>query len=125
MKPLTHCPHCKAPLVKKTIPEHLNPLKYENCSARCVVDYFQYYKTSYDDPELEYITFNTPDDKFSVYQYFDNWIHKNQSLVYANETTRKYGSSMPILWLPLDKYPLDVTKMDELYEKISTLSLFV
>lgn len=125
MKPLTRCPNCDAPLVKKTIPEHLNPLKYENCSARCTVDYFQYYKGSYDEPEVDYIHFNTPNNKFGIYMYFDSCMYKNLAHVYSNATTRKYGYSSPILTLPLDTYKLDVTKMAALYEKISTLSLFV
>ena len=101
-------------------------MKYENCSERCVVDYFQYYKKSYDEPELEYITYNTPDDKFHIYTYFgDHWMYKNLSHIYANETTRKHGSSMPILKLPLDKYPLDVTDIEAVHKKIATLALFV
>lgn len=125
MKPLTHCPHCQAPLIKKTIPEHLNRLKYENCSVRCDVDYFQYYKNSYDELELEYISFNTPDVRFHVYMYFDNYWTANMIYVYSNAATKKNGSSMPILKLPLDTYKLDVTKLDALQEKISTLSIFV
>jgi hypothetical protein len=89
------------------------------------VDYFQYYKESYDEPELAYINFNTPNEKFHVYMYFDMFGHKNLAHIYSNATTKKYGKSSPILELSLDKYKLDVTKMAELYEKISTLSLFV
>ncbi len=126
MKPLTHCPHCQALLVKKTIPEHLNPMKYENCSKRCVVDYFQYYKYSYDEPEIDYVQFNSSDNRFSIYLYFSTsaW-YPNTAHIYSNATTKKYGTSMPILKLPLDKYKLDVSKLEELEEKISTLSLFV
>jgi hypothetical protein len=125
VKPLTHCPHCQAVLVKKTIPEHLNRMKYENCSERCVVDYFQYFKQSYDELEVDYITYNTPDDKFHIYTYFNHGMYQYFSHIYANETTKKYGKSSPILTLPWDKYPLDVTNLKAVNEKISTLSLFV
>ena len=106
-------------------------MKYENCSKRCVVDYFQYYKQSYDEVEIDYISFNVPNQKFGVYIYFDHpirlddGVHTNIALVYSQDTLKKYGRAMPILRLPLREYPLDVTKMDQLYEKISTLSLFV
>ena len=125
MKPLTHCPWCQAPLIKKTIPEEFNRMKYENCSKRCAVDYFQYYKSSYEESAVDYITYNTPDDRFSIYTYFDHGMYKYLSHIYANETTRKYGRSSPILKLPLDKYPLDVTDIKAVHQKISTLSLFV
>lgn len=100
-------------------------MKYENCSERCVVDYFQHYKRSYDETEVEYITYNTPDDRFHIYTYFNHGMIKYFSYIYANETTRKYGQSSPILKLPWDKYPLDVTNIKTVHEKISTLSLFV
>lgn len=127
MKPLTTCPGCQAPLIRKTIPEHLNCLKYENCSERCVVDYFQYYDKSYDEPELKYIHYNTPDNVFSVISHFDNdfYSFKNVSYIYSNATTKKYGFSSPILTLPMDKYPLDVTDIKAVHQKISVLSTFV
>lgn len=100
-------------------------MKYENCSARCVVDYFQYYKQSYDELEVEYITYNTPNKKYSVYTYFDHWMYQHISHVYANILTETYGKSSPILYLPYDKYPLDVTDLQKTQDKISTLALFV
>lgn len=100
-------------------------MKYENCSVRCIVDYFQHYKSSYEETELDYISYYTPDDKFHIYTYFNHDMYKYLSHIYANETTRKYGRSSPILRLPMDKYPLDVTNLKAVHEKISTLSLFV
>ena len=125
MKPLIYCPHCQAPLIKKTIPEEFNPMKYENCSARCVVDYFQFYRDSYDELEVAYITYNTPNKKYSVYTYFNHDMYQYLSHVYANILTKTYGHSMPILRLPLDKYPLDVNDLQKIQDKISTLALFV
>ena len=92
MKPLTHCPHCQAILIKKTIPEHLNSLKYENCSARCVVDYIQYYDKSYQEEEIQYASFGTPDDKFNVYYYTKHDAHPTNLVhVYSNRELKKNG----------------------------------
>ena len=125
MKPLTRCPGCDAPLIKKTIPEQFNRLKYENCSKRCTVDYFQYYKVSYDEPEVDYVSLQTPDDRFGIYIYYDHDMYKNLVHVYSNATTEKYGISSPILKLSLEKYPLDLTNIKSISDKISTLALFV
>lgn len=125
MKPLTRCPHCEAPLIKKTIPEEFNLMKYENCKARCVVDYFQYYKLSYNEIEVDYITYNTPNKKYNVYTYFNHWMYKYLSHVYANVLTETYGISSPILKLPYDTHPLDVSDLEKIQDKISTLALFV
>lgn len=101
-------------------------MKYEHCSKRCIVDYFQYYRNSYEETELENVNFNSSDDRFSIHLYFENsaW-YPDTALIYANATTKKYGKSSPILWLPLATYKLDVHNLPALEEKISTLSLFV
>lgn len=125
MKPLLYCPGCNSSLIKKTIPEELNPFKYENCPIRCVVDYFQYYKKSYEETEVDYINFNTLDNKFHVYIYFDHYMYKNLIHVYSNATLRKYGIASVMLKLPLDKYPLDVSNLQSVNEKIATLALFI
>lgn len=123
MKPLTHCPWCTAPLIKKTIPEHLNHTKYENCSVRCNVDYFQYYRNSYEEEHVEYITFNTPRKRFNLYIYFDHYLYKNIVHVYSEAELKKYGVASPML--VLDSSTIDIYKLDKLEEKISTLALFV
>lgn len=120
--PLTYCPGCGAPLIKKTIPEHLNSMKYENCSARCNIDYFQYYRNSYDE-EVEYITFNTPSGKFNLYVYYNHYIYSNIVHVYSDAELKKNGIASPIL--VLDSSMINVYELDKLEEKLSTLSLFV
>jgi hypothetical protein len=123
MKPLTHCPGCGTHLIKKTIPEHLNHMIYENCEARCPIDYFQYYRSSYDDKNVEYITFNTPRDKFNLYVYFDHYLYKNIVHVYSNAELKKHGMASPML--VINSSMIDVYKLDNLEEKLSTLALFV
>src|SRR5271157_4105713 len=109
MKPLTNCPYCDAPLVKKPIPEHLNHTKYKNCSKRCVVDYFQYYTGSYEDEELEYISVNTPDDEFSFYYYINYGAHPPKTiLAYSNLELKKHGLAMPFVYLY--DFTLDVSR---------------
>jgi hypothetical protein len=125
MQPLTHCPGCGALLIRKIIPDELNSSKYEHCSKRCVVDYFQYYNISYEETQLSYIVYNTPDEKFHICSYFNFWGYKNVSHIYANATLKKYGTSMPLLKLPMDRYPLDVINIEKVQERIATLATFV
>lgn len=122
MKPLTHCISCKSVLVRKTIPEHLNNSKYENCSSRCLVDYFQYYENSYDQ-EIAYISFNTPKNKFYVYVYFDHWSYLNIAHIYSQLEMNLNGVASPIL--KLHKNLIDLNDLDKLEEKLSILANFV
>ena len=122
MKPLTHCLHCQAPLIDKTIPEHLNCLKYQNCKDRCVVDYFQYFDKSYQEENVTYITFNTPQNKFNLYVYFDCYGYKNIAHIYSNLVLKSKGIASPIMMLPSNQ--IDLSNLDKLEEKLSTLALF-
>jgi len=124
MKPLTHCPYCKAPLIKKTIPEEFNPFKYENCNKRCTVDYFQYYTQSYDEPELYYITFYTPKDLFHIYTYFKPSfsIKAGTTNIYSNAITEKHGTSLPVFTFQDFKY--DLNNLEKLEEKLNIWMLF-
>lgn len=123
MKPLTHCPYCKSPLIKKTIPEELNPTKYENCSERCIVDYFQYYQTSYEDKEIQYASFATPDGKFHVYYYTDHWAYPINTLhVHSEAELEKYGISSPCLIL--DNFTVDFDELEKLQQKLSIYMTF-
>lgn len=123
MKPLTHCPHCKALLVKKTIPEEFNPMKYENCSKRCVVDYFQYYAESYEDPEIQYASFDTPDGKFGLYYYTNHGAYPPKiAHVHSNTELHKNGVASPIL--TLKDFTIDFDNLEKLQEKLAIYALF-
>lgn len=125
MKPLTNCPYCDAPLVKKTIPEHLNPTTYQNCSKRCVVDYFQYYTDSYEDEELQYVSMNTPDNKFNFYYYTNHGAYPRNTIhAYSNLELKKHGRAMP--FVELHNFDLHVNKegLEKFQEKLSTYMIF-
>jgi hypothetical protein len=124
MIPLTHCPHCQSLLVKKTIPEHLNPTKYENCSKRCVVDYFQYYNKSYEETELEYVSLYTPDHKFSMYYYTKHHMYPaNLVHVYSQAEIKKHGRAMPLI--TLKDFQIDFNNLEDLQDKLSLYATFV
>ena len=126
MKPLKNCPWCQAPIIKKTIPEELNCLKYDNCSARCKVDYFQYYKSSYEE-DVEYIAFNTSNEKYHLYSYFDapSWSgvsYKDMTHIHITADLKKNGTSMPLL--RIKNFQIDLSNLEKLEEKISLYVLF-
>lgn len=122
MKPLTHCPHCASVLIKKDIPEHLNSGKYTHCQTRCTVNYFQYFAQSYEDENLQYISLKTPQDKFNMYVYFNDCVYKNIAHIYSMAELKNRGTAFPILTLPADQ--IDLSKLDRLEERLSTLVLF-
>lgn len=123
MKPLTHCPHCHCILVKKDIPEEFNNMKYENCRDRCVVDYFQHYDQSYDEPELQYVTFNTPDGKFSLYYYTKHHAYSiNLVHVYSEVALDKNGWAFP--FIVLKDFHIDFDNLHKLQEKLSIYAVF-
>lgn len=124
MKPLTHCPHCKSILIKKTIPEDKNPMKYENCSERCVIDYFQHYDQSYEEPELQYISAYTPDRKFSFYYYTKHYAYPpNLVHVYSQVEMEKHGRAMPLI--TLKDFIIDFDNLEKLQEKLAIYALFI
>lgn len=124
MKPLTHCPHCKSILVKKTIPEKYNNAKYENCSKRCEIDYFQYYDKSYEELEPQYISFYTPDKKFSLYYYtkHNNYL-SNLVNVYSQAELHKHGKALP--FITLKDFIIDFDNLENLQKKLSIYAVFV
>lgn len=125
MKPLTHCPYCSEPLIKKTIPEHLNPLKYEYCSKRCEVDYFQYYANSYEDTELQYISMDTPDNKFNYYYYLDRAPYPAKTIyAYSTLELKKNGTAMPFIKLYDFDLTMDRESLEKFQEKLSIYILF-
>lgn len=93
-----------------------------HCQARCAVDYFQYFAQSYEDENLQYISFNTPHDKFHLYAYFKFFTYKNIAHIYSRAELKNKGTASPILKLPADQ--IDLSKLDSLEERLSTLVLF-
>jgi hypothetical protein len=123
MKPLTHCPHCQSPLVKKTIPEEFNNSKYENCSKRCVVDYFQYYRDSYEEQELQYISAYTPDKKFSFYYYTNCRLYPHNLVhVYSQAEMDKHGVAMPLI--TLKDFTIDFDNLERFQQKLAIYAVF-
>jgi hypothetical protein len=123
MKPLTHCPGCQSELIKKTIPEELNHTKYENCSKRCTVDYFQYYDKSYEDSEIQYASFRTPDDKFSLYYYTNHGAYPSKTVhIYSQQELHVRGRAMPII--RLKDFTIDFDNLEKLQEKLGIYALF-
>lgn len=115
----------RLPLIEKNIPEHLNHTKYKHCNQRCVVDYFQYYATSYEDEELQYVSMDTPDDKFNFHYYTNHGAYpKNTLLAYSNLELKKNGRAMP--FVTLKNFQLDVSKegLEKFQEKLSIYMLF-
>jgi hypothetical protein len=120
MKPLTYCPGCQGRLERFDKNEHI----YQDvCATRCLVWYAQYYPNSYEDIELKYISFYTPNDIFGIYQYFapsDVW--PGVTHVYSNRITRREGKSSPIL--TLKDFEIDLSKLLQLEEKLAILVTF-
>jgi endogenous inhibitor of DNA gyrase (YacG/DUF329 family) len=123
MKKLTHCPHCQSPLKQKDIPEHLNPLKYEYCSTRCDVDYFQYFDKSYDE-DVAYVSLYTPDKKFYMNWYVgDHYGYPAKLLhVYSKAEMQKYGKASPCL--TLKDFELELDNLEKMQEKFGIYVLF-
>jgi hypothetical protein len=124
MTPLTHCPHCQSPLQKKTIPDQLNHLKYENCSKRCAIDYFQYYDKSYLEPELQYVSIYTPDRKFHLYYYTKHYMYPvNLVHVYSQAEMKKHGRAMPLI--TLQDFHIDFNNLTDFQNKLSLYATFI
>lgn len=99
-------------------------MKYENCSKRCVIDYFQYYEKSYEDVELQYISCYTPERKFHFYYYTNHFMYpKNLVHIYSQEEMKRNGIASPLI--TLKNFHIDFNNIKDFEEKLSIWSVFV
>lgn len=117
MKPLTHCPYCKAAIQRPTLQGRLYQ---ELCAGRCKNLYAQYYNESFDEPEIAYCSFYTK--HFSANVHFKDRLFPYVTNIYSLQELHKNGVASPILRIPTSR--INIYDLDALDKKLSSLVYF-
>jgi hypothetical protein len=84
------------------------------------MEYRQYFTNSFQDTELQYITFST--QHFHISVYFSHNPCANQALIYSKAELSSKSFAGPMFTLSADK--IDIYHLPELDRKLQTLALF-
>lgn len=117
MKPLDHCPYCKATIYR---PPLQGRLFQEYCSKRCKNFYAQYYNDKFDEPEIAYCSFYT--EHFILNVHFKDRLFPYVTNVCSLQELHKNGVASPILKIPTDR--INIYDLDALDKKLSSLAYF-